>query len=136
MLLISSKKLFPFSRYSKFCISDFPSLFHLDHYFRGWSKINLKAYDVVDCLNKNLIRFIWYLEKEKKYDIETLSTDKDHLYVKTLQKIWTPTKTILILVNNSKQPLEILLQIGYFDERILKEKLFPKSDAFKIRIKF
>ena len=46
-----------------------------------------------------------------------------------------PKKNILILVNNLKQPLEILLQIGYFDERILKDELFPKSDAFKIRIK-
>ena len=39
------------------------------------------------------------------------------------------------MVNNLKQPLEILLQIGYFDERILEDELFPKSDAFKIRIK-
>ena len=73
MLFISTKKLFSFSRYSSFCISDFPLAFC----FREWLKINLKTYDVINCLNKNLItRFIWYLEKEKRYDIETLSTDK------------------------------------------------------------
>ena len=73
MLFISTKKLFSFSRYSSFCISDFPLAFC----FREWLKINLKTYDVINCLNKNLItRFIWYLEKEKRYDIETLSTHK------------------------------------------------------------
>ena len=42
--------------------------------FRGWSKINLKVYDVINHLNKNLIRdFVWYHQKEKRYDIEILS---------------------------------------------------------------
>ena len=37
---------------------------------RGWSKINLKFYDVIVCLNKNLItHFVWHLEKEKTHDI-------------------------------------------------------------------
>ena len=73
---ISSKKLFSFWRYSKICISDFPSSFPLGHCFRGWSKINLKVYDVINCLNKNLItRFIWYIDKER-CDIETLSSDR------------------------------------------------------------
>ena len=43
---------------------------------RGWSKKNLKNHDVINCLNKNLItRFVWYLEKEIRCDIETLSID-------------------------------------------------------------
>ena len=47
------------------------------HCFRCWSKINLKVYDVINCLNKNLITyFAWYLEKEKRYEIETLSIDR------------------------------------------------------------
>ena len=43
------------------------------HWFSGWSKINYKIYDVINCLNKYLItHFVWYLEKEKRYDTETL----------------------------------------------------------------
>ena len=45
--------------------------------FRGWSKINLKVYDVINCLDKNLTtHFVWYPKKEKRYDIETLSIDR------------------------------------------------------------
>ena len=49
-------------------------------------------YDVINCLNKNLMtHFIWYLEKEKKYDIETLFIDrvlkKEHFYGKIMQKM-------------------------------------------------
>ena len=53
--------------------------------------INLKVYDVINCLNKKLMtHFVWYLEKEKKYDIGTLSVDrvlnKEHFYGKNMQK--------------------------------------------------
>ena len=42
----------------------------VSHCFRGWSKKNLKIYDVINCLNKNLItHFVWYLEKEIRCDI-------------------------------------------------------------------
>ena len=45
--------------------------------FRGRSKINLKVYDVINCLNKNLVtHFVLSLEKEKRYDIEILSIDR------------------------------------------------------------
>ena len=53
-----------------------PSLFFLPvgHCFRGRSKINLKVYDAISCLNKNSITyFVCYLEKEKRYDTKTLS---------------------------------------------------------------
>ena len=43
----------------------------VSHCFRGCSKINLKVYDVINCLNENLTHFIWYFEKEKSYGIET-----------------------------------------------------------------
>ena len=96
MFFISSKKLSSFSRYSNFCIV-FPSsslFLPVSHCFRGWLKINLKVYDVINCLNKNLIRhFVWYLEKEKKYDNETFSTNrilnKKHFYGKVMQKMCT-----------------------------------------------
>ena len=40
---------------------------------KGWLKINLKIYEVIICLNNNLIKhFVWYHEREERYDIETL----------------------------------------------------------------
>ena len=49
----------------------------VSHWFRAWSKINLKVYDVSNCLNKNLItHFVWYLQKRKRYGIENLLTDR------------------------------------------------------------
>ena len=61
---------------------------------RAWSKINPKVYDVINCLNKNLItRFVWYLEKEKRYHVETSVIDtvlnKEHFYEKIMQKMCT-----------------------------------------------
>ena len=66
-------------------------LFPVSHCFTGWSKINLKVYGVITCLNKKFItHFVWYLENEKRYDIETLSIDrvlnKEHFYGKIMQK--------------------------------------------------
>ena len=77
MFFISSKKLFSFSRYSSFCISVFPSFLPVSHCFTGWSNINLMVCDIINWLNKNLItHFVWYLGKEKRYDIETFSVDR------------------------------------------------------------
>ena len=77
VLLISSKKLFSFSRYSIFCISVLPSF---------------KVHDLINCLNKNPItHFIWYLENKKRYDIETLPidgvSDKEYFYRKIMEKM-------------------------------------------------
>ena len=71
-----------------------PLFLPVSHCFRGWSKINLKVYDIINCLNKNLIiHFVWYLEKEKRYNIETLSIDRvlneEHFYGKIMQKMCT-----------------------------------------------
>ena len=35
----------------------------VNQFLKAWSKINLKVYDVFNCLKKN---FVWYLEKKKK----------------------------------------------------------------------
>ena len=91
---VSSKDLFSFSRYSNFCIFVFPSFLPVSHCFRGWSKKNLQVYDIINCLNKNLIKhFLWYLEKEIRCGIETLSIDrvlnKGHFYGKIMQKMCT-----------------------------------------------
>ena len=77
MLFIPSKKPFSLSRYSNFAFLSSPHDFPVD--------------DVINCLNKNLItHFVWYPEKEKRYDTETLSVDKvlnkEHLYGKSCWK--------------------------------------------------
>ena len=63
----------------------------VSHCFRGRSKINLKVYDIINCLTKNLItHFVWYLETEKRYDTKTLSIDrvlnKEHFVEKSCRK--------------------------------------------------
>ena len=108
MLFISSRKLFAFSSYSIFCISVFLSFFPVGHCFRGWSKMNIRVYDVISCLNKDLVAyFVWYLEKEIRFDIWTLSIDgvlnKKFFYGKHLHQKLVPVP-FLILVNNPKQP--------------------------------
>ena len=96
-----------------FVFLSFPLFLPVGHCFRGWSKINLKVHDVIDCLNKNSItHFAWYLEREKRYDTETLSidgvSDKEHFYKKNhaenvQQKL--VQDLFMILANNPKQPL-------------------------------
>ena len=90
-VFISSKKLFSFSRYLNFCI--FPLFLPVSHCVRAWSKINLEVYDIINCLNNNLIHLVWYLEKEKRYGIEILSLDRvlnnEHFYGKIMQKMCT-----------------------------------------------
>ena len=72
------------------------SLFlYVSHCLRALSKISLKVYDVVNCLNQNLrTHFPRYLEKESMYAIETFAIDtvfnnKKHFYGKIMQKIST-----------------------------------------------
>ena len=101
----------PFKNYAKcllfhlrssFCSRDIqififmssPLFLPVSHYFGGWSKIDREVYEIINCLNKNLItHFLWYLEKETKYNSETLSIDKvlnkEHFYGKIMQKMCT-----------------------------------------------
>ena len=60
---ISCKNFFSFLRYiirffrsSKLCISIIPLFLPVSYCFRGRSKINLKVYGVINCLNKYLIK--------------------------------------------------------------------------------
>ena len=51
-----------------FLFPSFPLFLPVDHFFRGWSKINLKVYDFISCINMTSItHFVWYLDKEKIY---------------------------------------------------------------------
>ena len=92
--IISYKKLFPLSRYSNYCIFTFPSFFLVTHCSRVWFKKNIRVNDVVNCLNKNLItHFVWYLDKEIRCNIETMSIDRvldtEYFHGKIMNKICT-----------------------------------------------
>ena len=134
MIFISSKKLFSFSRYSNFCISVLPFFSNCRpvHCLRGWSKINLKVHDAINCLSKNSItHFVWYLEKERRYYIETLSiggvsdTVKSIFIEKSCRKCAAKASPdlFIILVNNPKQPLH---GINYFTSKIFWERIIKK----------
>ena len=94
----SLKKSFFCSRDIKvFVLPTSPQFFPVSPCLRGWFKINIKVYDTSICRNKNLITyFVWYLEKEKRYDIETLSNDrvlrKEHFHGKIMQKLCTESQ--------------------------------------------
>ena len=92
-----------------------PLFLPVSHCFRAWSKINLKVYDCINCLNKNLItHFVWYLENEKRYDSETLAIDtvlnKEHFHGKFMHAKENVHQKLVpdpffILISNPKQPL-------------------------------
>ena len=97
------------------------------HCFRSWSKINIKVYDLFNCLNKNLImHFVWYLENEKRYDIETLSIDrelnKQHFYGKVMQKMCTKTSSPRPIFN-PEQPFYLR---NYFKNKIFWKRVIKK----------
>ena len=90
--LLHQKSSFRTQDIQIFVFSSSPLFFPVSHCLRGWSKKNLKIYDVINCLNKNLItRFVWYLEKEIRCDNETLSIDRElnkkHFYGKIKLKV-------------------------------------------------
>ena len=92
MLFMSLKSSFRSWDIQFFVFLAFLIFLLVGHCFRGWWKINLKVHDVISYLNKSsIIHFVWYLEKEKRYDIETLSihgaSDKERFYRETMQKM-------------------------------------------------
>ena len=116
--LKSLKDVFLFQLKSSFSSWDIHFFLHLflsvHHCFRASFKKNPKVYDLINCLNRIelITHFVWYLEKEKSSDIETLSIDrvlnKEHFYgkkhaEKVHQKL-VPDPSF-ILVNNPNQPL-------------------------------
>ena len=100
--LKTTKNIFLFHLKSSFrsrdiqvCVfSSSPLFLPVSHCFTGWSKKNIKVYDAINGLNENLItHFVWYLEKEIRCNIETLSIDrvlnKEHFYGKIKQEMCT-----------------------------------------------
>ena len=106
-------KALSFSRYSNFCVFVLPSFFPVSHCFKGWFKKNFKIDDVIICVNKNLItHFVRYVEKETRFDIETLSIDRVLKYGTFLWKNHAEDvhqklapDPFLILLNNPKETL-------------------------------
>ena len=133
----SYEKCFLFHLKSSFRSRDiqiiFPSLpifLPVRHCFRGCSKINLKVYEVINGLNKNLgTHFIWYLGKKKRCDIETLSVDRvlnrEYFYGKYAEHMHQKLvpDPLLILVNNPKHSLHA---INFFENKIFWKR-FSKS---------
>ena len=111
--MIALEKLFLFHLKSSFGSWDIqifvfwpsPLFFPVSHCFRGWFKKNLKIYDVINCLNKNLItHFVWYLEKEITCDIETLSIDREirNIFINKSSRKWTSKASPRPLFNFAK----------------------------------
>ena len=140
----SYEKCFLFHLKSSFRSRDiqiiFPSLpifLPVRHCFRGCSKINLKVYEVINGLNKNLgTHFIWYLGKKKRCDIETLSVDRvlnrEYFYGKYAEHMHQKLvpDPLLILVNNPKHSLHA---INFFENKIFWKrilKVFKKWTLF------
>ena len=96
-----------------------PQFFPVSHWLKGWFKINLKAYNVSICLNKNLItHFNWYLEKGKIYDIETFSIErvlrKEHFHGKIMLQLCTKRQSKAPSQNRYCME-EIVLKIRCFE---------------------
>ena len=93
MFLFHLKSSFHSWNIQIFVFPSSPYFVPVSHCFWGWSKINLKVYNVTNCLNKNLItHLVWYLEREWRYDIETLSIrvlNNEHFHWKIVQKMCT-----------------------------------------------
>ena len=110
---ISSKKPFPSWDIQLFVNSSSPLFFPFSHCFRGWFKKNLKVYDVINCLNKNLTtHYVWYLENKIRRDIETLSIDRvvnkePFLWKNHAENVHQKlaSDSFSILLNDPKQPL-------------------------------
>ena len=130
MLFISFKKLFLFLRYSIFVFLSFPPFLPVGHSFRGWWKISLEVYDVIYCLNKDLITHFVKYRQDKRYDIETWSIDRvlnqEHFHGKkhaaNVHQKLVPNP-FLISVNNLKQPSHTS---NSFKNKIVSHRIIKK----------
>ena len=108
-----------------------PLFFPLSHCFWGWFKKNLKVYDVITCLSKNLITHLfWYFKKEIRCDTETLSIDRVlnmELFMEALCRKSVQKKLaldhLLILLNNPKEPLHAR---NSFENKIFWKRISKK----------
>ena len=133
----SKKRTFFYSEYIQIFVFLSSLLFPLvSHCSRRRLKINLKIHDIINWLNKKLkTHVIWYLEKERRSDIETWWIDrvlnKEHLIEnvcrKCAQKI--DPDPFLILVNSLKQPLHARKS---FQNKIFRKRIIKNLKQFNL----
>ena len=104
--LFHLKSSFGFRDIQIFLFLSSPLFLPVNLCLRGWLKINLKVYDIFNYLNKMLIiHFVWYLVKEKRYDIETLSIDEyqiTNIFIEKSCSKWAPKVSPRPLFNFGK----------------------------------
>ena len=112
-----------------------PLFFPVSHCLRGWSKKNYKIYDIIHCLNKNLIaHFVWYIVKEIRCDMETLSMDRElnkkHFYWKFLSFLcrkFAPKVSPRPLFDFAKYPKTAILHTrNYFGNTVFLKRIVKK----------
>ena len=107
-----------------------PIFLPISHCLRSWPNINLIVCDIINWLDKSLsTHFVWYVGKEKRYDIETLPVDrvlnKKHFmeyHSENVHQKLVPDP-LLILVNNPKQPLHTWNYFKRYFEIVLSKTL-------------
>ena len=141
--MMAAQKLWKIFLLRMFKIFGFPSsplFFFVDNSFRGWSKINLKVYEAINGLNKNLrTHFVCYLEKEMYwnsvnwYSIKWETFLWKHHAENVHQKLFL--NLFLILVNNPKRPLHTRnsFKNKIFCKRIIKK---PEKSFFSFQTQF
>ena len=133
--MMAAQKLWKIFLLRMFKIFGFPSsplFFFVDNSFRGWSKINLKVYEAINGLNKNLrTHFVYYLEKEMYwnsvnwYSIKWETFLWKHHAENVHQKLFL--NLFLILVNNPKRPLHTR---NSFKNKIFCKRIIKKPEKF------
>ena len=91
MFLFHLKSSFRSRNIQVFVVPSFPLFLPVNHCFRAWSKVNLRIYDVFNCLAKNTFCSISW--EGKIYGIEIFSIDrvlnKEQFYGKIMPKMCT-----------------------------------------------
>ena len=118
MFLIQLKNFFHSQDFQNFVFPSSPLFLPVNQCFRDWSKINLKVYDVINCLNKNLITFC-LISRERK-NVWHLSIWKNHAQNAHQKLVPDP---FLTLVKNPKQPLHAR---NYFKNKMFWKRITKK----------
>ena len=125
MFSISSKKLFSFLRPSIFVFLSSPLFFPVDHFFRGWSKINLNVYDVINCLNKSFLFDI--LRRKKRMTLKLHQLIKywiRNIFMEKLCRKCAPKASPRPLFNFGNRPNQ---NSHCMQENFFKNKIFWKG---------
>ena len=89
MFLFCLKSSFHSQDNQIFIFSSSPLFLPVSHCFKGYSKINLNVYDVINCLNKNLTHFVLFfsIEQLQFWQAKHGHNNKIKMDTKTRQKV-------------------------------------------------